>query len=212
MTPPAAIILAAGEGRRMGGPKALLLVDGMPLIRAHAQRLREVGCDPILVVARTQAAAVLGTISSVRVIAADTNSMAASLTVGVGNLAPEPGRSVIVVPVDTLPAQCSTLRALLSALMSEGVHVATPQYRGRGGHPVAIREDLLQVFRGGYAGTLRDIVRSAEMQRRRLEVNDPAVSVDLNTPADLAALRPGLAPCFVERLRRRQPSIADSEH
>jgi CTP:molybdopterin cytidylyltransferase MocA len=196
MTRPAAIVLAAGEGRRMGGPKALLVVDGKPLIHAHVQRLQELGCSPIIVVMREATAAALGTITGVEIIAANTDSMAGSLKVAVASLSPGPDRIVIVAPIDTLPARRSTLHALLTAASVDGVHVATPQYRGRSGHPIAIREELLQVFRAGYAGTLRDLVRSAGAARQRLEVADASVQIDLNTPADLAAFRTGVTPCF----------------
>jgi CTP:molybdopterin cytidylyltransferase MocA len=212
MTPPAAILLAAGKGRRMGGPKALLVVDGKPLISAHVQRLLEVGCRPIIVVARHATAAELGPVAGVRVIAANTDSMAASLAVALAELSPTRDRVVIVAPIDTLPARRSTLHVLLTAAASEGVRVATPQHRGQSGHPIAIREDLLHVFREGYTGTLRDLVRSAGEARRRIELDDAAVHTDLNTPADLAALRPGLAPCFsssrTQRLQRAAPEAA----
>jgi nicotine blue oxidoreductase len=183
----------------MGGPKALLVVDGKPLIYAHVQRLQEVGCRPIIVVARHATAAVLGALTGVLVISANTDSMAESLTVAVGCLSPRRDRVVIVAPIDTLPALRSTLHALLTAASTDDVRVATPHYRGRSGHPIAMREDLLQVFRQGYAGTLRDVVRSAGAARHRLEVDDDAVHSDLNTPADLAALRPGLVPRFTSR-------------
>lgn len=196
MTPSAAIVLAAGEGRRMGGPKALLMVDGKPLIAAHVQRLREVGCQPIIVVTRTVTAAAIGDMPDVRVICADTGSMAESLHVGLSMLTPRPDRVVLVAPVDTLPARCATLRALLTAAASEGTQVATPRYRGQSGHPIALREQLL---RTGFAGTLRDLVRGAGAQRGTIEVDDPAVLVDLDTPVDLATLRPGHLPHFARK-------------
>lgn len=183
----------------MGGPKALLLVDGKPLIWAHVQRLREVSCQPIIVVTRAAVAAALGDMPGVRILAADTGSMAASLSVAVRDLSPEPSRVVVVVPIDTLPVRRTTLQQLLTAATTEHALVATPQYRGQSGHPVALREHLIQVFREGYTGTLRDVVRSAGTRRRRVEVDDPAVRSDLNTPADLAALRPGLLPAFAAR-------------
>lgn len=178
----------------MGGPKALLMVDGRPLIHAHLQRLREIGCCPIVVVTRAATAAAIGDTPGVIVIAADTDSMAESLTIALHSLAPSPGRVVVVAPVDTLPAQRSTLRALLTA--ADRTLVATPQYRGQSGHPIALREQLLQRFREGYAGTLRDVVRGAGVQRCQLDVDDAAVLVDLDTPADLATLRPGVVPSF----------------
>ena len=40
----AAVILAAGAGRRMGGPKALLRVGGETLLRRAARAALEAGC------------------------------------------------------------------------------------------------------------------------------------------------------------------------
>jgi len=200
MSAPAAILLAAGEGRRMGGPKALLVVDGTPLVLAHVERLREIGCRPIVVVVRSAMVehvhAVLGDKSWVQIVASDTSSMVASLVVGLQRGVPSAGQAVVVSTVDSLPVRRSTLSALLSALSENGVEVATPCHQGRGGHPVVVRGSLLQALLRGYPGTLRDLIRSAEAQRVRLAVDDPAVTIGLDTPADLAAARPGLTPWF----------------
>lgn len=61
---------------------------------------------------------------------------------------------------------------------------------------MVVRESLLRAFGEGYRGTLRDLIEGAEAQRHRLDVDDAAVAGDLDTPADLGALRPGLGPCF----------------
>jgi CTP:molybdopterin cytidylyltransferase MocA len=205
MTAPAAIVLAAGEGRRMGGPKALLVIDGQPLIVRHVERLREAGCRSIVVVVRSavvdEVRANLGDARGAGVVAADTLSTAASLTIGLGALEPERDQAIVVSPVDMMPARRSTIDALLTAVAEEGVHVATPRFHGRGGHPVAIRETLLRALREGYRGTLRDLIGAAEAYRRRVDVDDPAVTGDLDTPEDLAVLRPGLVPRFEVRLR-----------
>lgn len=197
MSAPAAIILAAGEGRRMGGPKALLVIDGQSLLRRHVERLREVGCAPVVVVVPVRelepVRQLLGESSDVTLVAADTPSMAASLALGLEHVPPKDG-AVVVSPVDALPARPATLRALITAAEEAGVEVATPSYGGRGGHPVVARERLLRAFRQGYSGTLRDLIRGAGAKRRRLEVDDAAVGHDLDTPADLAALRPDFSP------------------
>ena len=200
MTEPAAIVLAGGEGRRMGGPKALLIVDGKPLIAAHVERLREIGCRPILVVARAAIAAdvrvVLAGVSEALIIEADTESMAASLSLALGHLAPDPARIIVISPVDTLPVARSTLQALLAAMTDSGVQVATPHHGRQGGHPVVVRDALMQPMRRGYVGTLRDLVRSADAQRQRLEIDDAALGAEFDTPAELSALRPGTLPSF----------------
>lgn len=196
MTAPAAIVLAAGEGRRMGGPKALLVIDGKALVHWHVERLREVGCRPIVVVVRTAVLdtvrEILGQASDLHIIASNTSSMAASLAIGVEHGPLTAGQTIVISTVDALPVRCSTLQQLISAASAENVQVATPCYRDRGGHPVVVRETLLRPFGRGFPGTLRDLIRSVGPQRRRLSVDDVAVGHDLDTPADLAAIQPGL--------------------
>jgi molybdenum cofactor cytidylyltransferase len=200
MSAPLAILLAAGVGLRMGGPKALLVVDGQPLVKAHAQRLREAGCRPIVVVVRAaiamQVRDILRETPEAQVCVADTASMAASLVAALGCVPAQSVRAVVVSPIDTLPVRLATLDALLRAVTAPQVHIATPRYHARGGHPVVARESLLQAFRDGYSGTLRELLRDAEAQRRRLDVDDPEVASDFDTPSDLAARRPGLVPQF----------------
>ncbi|WP_326569256.1 nucleotidyltransferase family protein [Amycolatopsis rhabdoformis] len=51
-TPPrvAGLLLAAGAGRRFGGPKALVELDGEPLVRRALRTLTDAGCAPVRVV------------------------------------------------------------------------------------------------------------------------------------------------------------------
>ncbi|HEY5335252.1 MAG TPA: NTP transferase domain-containing protein, partial [Mycobacteriales bacterium] len=46
----AGLLLAAGSGSRMGGPKALLSWRGRPLVEHGIRTLLEGGCDPVVVV------------------------------------------------------------------------------------------------------------------------------------------------------------------
>jgi CTP:molybdopterin cytidylyltransferase MocA len=46
----AGIVLAAGEGRRFGGPKALVRLSGVSLVERAASVLQEGGCQPVIVV------------------------------------------------------------------------------------------------------------------------------------------------------------------
>uniref|UniRef100_UPI0013020E27 nucleotidyltransferase family protein n=1 Tax=Amycolatopsis lexingtonensis TaxID=218822 RepID=UPI0013020E27 len=46
----AGLLLAAGAGRRFGGPKALAELDGEPLVRRALRTLTAAGCTPIRVV------------------------------------------------------------------------------------------------------------------------------------------------------------------
>lgn len=211
MKAPLGIVLAAGEGRRMGGPKALLLVDGQPLITQHVQRLHAAGCRPVVVAVRSPIAAqvrdLLGAASHVRVCVSDSDSMAVSLRLALESAPAEASgdRAVVISPVDMLPVRRSTLEALLTAASLDSVKVATPLYQGRGGHPVVARASVLQVLTDGYSGTLRDALQSAEPQRLRVVVDDPEVVSDLDTPSDLTERRPGVQPVFVRSSQAPEP-------
>ncbi len=46
----AGVVLAAGEGRRFGGPKAPYVHEGERLVDRSVRLLREAGCDPVFVI------------------------------------------------------------------------------------------------------------------------------------------------------------------
>ena len=192
------IVLAAGVGRRMGGTKALIAIEGATLVEHHVARLAEVGCTSIVVVARDAAAdtvrRVVDKSREVRVLAVTTSSQAESLAAGLGALDAAGGTRdavLIVTPVDMLPASAETYRALLACLEGSTLAV-TPLYAGRGGHHVIVRRALLAPYEATMLGalpSLREVLAHARESRRRVEVDDPGVLGDFDTPSDLRALR-----------------------
>jgi choline kinase len=59
---PAGLLLAAGEGRRLGRPKALVEVDGVRLVDRAVRMLRDAGCTPIVVVSGAAPVEVAGAV------------------------------------------------------------------------------------------------------------------------------------------------------
>jgi CTP:molybdopterin cytidylyltransferase MocA len=190
----------------MGGPKALLLVEGRTLLERHVERLLEAGCAPVLAVVRPglplpDALRGVGRVHLAEVVTA---SPAESLAAGVEALCAllPGGRSalarvrLLVGPVDLVPPRVETLRALLSALEGE-VLAATPAHQGRGGHPVALRGTLLAGVGEGAAPTLREVLAAAGARRVRLAVEDAAVLGDLDTPEAAAAVLGAGPPRFL---------------
>ncbi len=57
LAPTSGVLLAAGGGRRMGRPKAELLLGGRTLLERGLRMLREAGCDPLFTVVGASAAA-----------------------------------------------------------------------------------------------------------------------------------------------------------
>lgn len=156
----------------MGGPKALMLHEGRPWILPLIEALQnEVPSVRVVLGAEAEQVARLLPASVERVVNSGwaVSDMAASLRLGLAGL--EPGRLVLVCPVDLPPPPAELLRALLDV---GGPAVASVQ--GRDGHPVVMEAGPLAA-----GHTLRDRLVDAV----RVHCLWPGATVNLNTPGDL---------------------------
>jgi CTP:molybdopterin cytidylyltransferase MocA len=171
-----AIVLGAGLGRRVGGRKARLLVEGEMLIVHHVRRARSAGFAP-LVVAHPDDRAEFEGLAQVAVSTAP--DQAGSLAVGVRAL-PADAEVVLVTPVDVLPASDGTLRGMLGVLTAD-VLAVTPICEGKGGHPVLVRRSVLDAYADAQP-PLRDVLSALGARRVRWETDDRSVLGDLDDP------------------------------
>jgi len=190
------ILLGAGKGERLGGPKALLLWPGaegeLPLSIAHAEARLAAESERVLCVTREaikralEAYARPGLLlvaSSYADALGPAGSIAAAMPfVGEAEL-------VVVTPVDTPPARGETVAKLCARLRRDpGLLGVKPSYGGRGGHPVVLRPEALLRYREEDPPPLRDHLRSLGDRVVFEEVEDAGVRVDLDTPGDVMAL------------------------
>lgn len=143
---PAGLVLAAGAGRRLGRPKALVHLDGQALVTRACQVLADAGCAPVLVVLGAAADQVQDSIDlagAFPVVAAGWQAgLAASLRTGLAGLtqhAPT-ARGAAILLVDTPGLGAAAVRATLAHLNSGRAAVAC--YGGHRGHPVVLGRDL----------------------------------------------------------------------
>ena len=136
----AALVLAAGRGARVGGPKALLLIGGVPLALAH-MRARLVDCARVVVVARASVVAALSSGAAWFVVSdePERHGPAGSIRAAVVRGALDDVDRVIVTPVDVAPAGTDVIAALFAAL-ADGASAASFVH----GHPIAIRAEVLR--------------------------------------------------------------------
>ncbi len=107
-----ALILAAGAGRRMGGPKAMLLLDGETLLQRTVRIAREADCTPVIAVVGDWEPGPLD--PTVRVIrnAEAAEGMASSIRAGLAAL-PGPAAAVLLLAIDQPAVDAFLLRRLL---------------------------------------------------------------------------------------------------
>ena len=176
------LVLAAGEGRRLGRPKAAVEVGGATLLDRAVRALRDGGCQDVVVVLGAAADQVVD--GAIAVVNDDWRSgMGSSLRLG---LASHPGDAVVVMLVDT-PGLGPEVVARLVAAYHEGATVAVATYDGRPRNPVLLaREHWAEAGRlaVGDVGARAFLADHPELVTP-VECGDVADPADVDTPEDL---------------------------
>jgi molybdenum cofactor cytidylyltransferase len=201
----AALLLAAGQSSRMGGPNKLLAdVDGRPMVVRTAQRLLASRARPLIAVLGKDADAVeaaLGPLPVERVRNPDyAQGLSTSLKRGLAAL-PEEEDGVLVCLGDMPLVAGRDLDRLIAAFNPlEGRAIIVPTRHGKRGNPVLWARrffpDMMQL--AGDVGARHLIGEHAELVAE-VEMDNDNVLVDIDTPEALAALR-----------QKAKPAVADS--
>lgn len=137
---PAGLVLAAGAGRRFGGPKALARdADGTPWVAKAVAALRAGGCEPVIVVLGAGADEASPLVPpDARIVRTDrwSEGVAASLRAGLEAAASLPAPAVVIIPVDTPELPAAAVSRLAERAAPDAL--ASADYRGEPGHPVLI--------------------------------------------------------------------------
>ncbi|GGM08449.1 MULTISPECIES: nucleotidyltransferase family protein [Micromonospora] len=175
----AGLVLAAGAGRRYGGPKA-------PVFLGQALRvLREGGCDPVLAVLGAGARQARATVDLAGVQVLDNpgwaEGMASSLRLGLTTAARLPGVSAVCVHLVDMPGVSATAVMRLLARADPGCLVRAC-YDGEAGHPVVLGRDhwaeIVSTVRGDRGA--RAYLRRHAAQVDLVECGDVAAGYDID--------------------------------
>ncbi|MEP6817187.1 MAG: nucleotidyltransferase family protein [Marmoricola sp.] len=179
------LLLAAGGGRRMGMPKALVSDASGPWLSRAVETLQRGGCDRVVVVlgaSADEARPLLDAYDVTVVVAADwDDGMGASLATGLGNVLHSDATRCLVTLVDLPDIGPDVVRRMLDAPDQDDV-LARATYDGRPGHPVLLGRDHwagVLVTSTGDRGA-RDYLASHALTR--VECADLATGKDVDRP------------------------------
>jgi CTP:molybdopterin cytidylyltransferase MocA len=187
-----AVILAAGEGRRLGGvAKALLRgTDGQTFLARIVATARAVGLAEAFVVVGPPHGDVVSVVArelGCRVVVnpSPQRGMASSVAAGFAALVGSKTHAAWLWPVDHPDVSVTSLQLLVAALHAHAA--ARPVCDGRGGHPPLIARSLWPALAScaDVEGGARTVLANADVAA--VVVGDRGVLRDVDTPADLEA-------------------------
>ncbi|WP_430502307.1 nucleotidyltransferase family protein [Micromonospora trifolii] len=187
----AGLLLAAGAGRRYGRPKALVELDGEPLVRRAIRLLADGGCAPVHVVLGAGADQMPDLPGAVPVRHNRwSDGLGSSLLQGLASLEAAVPAAVVVLVDQPLLSPVAVRR--VRAAYADGAVVAVATYAGRPGHPILLTRRTWPLL-GGYAvgdRGARDLLRDRPDLVVEVPCDDVGSPADVDTPADLLRLRP----------------------
>lgn len=202
-----AIIPAAGLSRRMGVPKLLLPWRGTTVIESLVSELQAAGVGRIYVVMRAADQALQTAVTARGAIPVipeiDPPDMRSSVEAGLraahglqNSSVPDntingalTSPSWLLIPADHPLISRNTVDALRSGWVPETRQILIPTYAGQRGHPTLFTGHFTREVPQIPAGSgLNRLVSQHSAAIREIPVNDPGVTLDLDTPADYQAL------------------------
>jgi molybdenum cofactor cytidylyltransferase len=175
-----AVILAAGESRRMGVPKALLEAEpGVSFLRRLVELFEALGISSrVIVGAHAEEIRSANPRLALTVNEAWRDGQLSSARLGLSVALAERADQLLVQPIDAPLISSSTVEAVRAAL--KGSPAAIPTWNGSPGHPVGLSSSAAQQICRGPAKTLAEAlgVLTAEL----VGVDDPAILDNFNSP------------------------------
>jgi len=186
----ALVVLAAGQSSRMGEPKALIELDGRPLLEhiLTGPLLDKLGDVVVVLGHHADALRPIVQRCNRRHVLNDhpDRGRTGSIQCGLQTLSPDI-EGVFLQPVDCPLVMTDTFRSLAGHLGQADVVI--PTHNGQGGHPPLFAARLFEsILAAGPDQPLRDILSAPGISRCTIELDDPGVLLNVDRPEDLAAL------------------------
>jgi len=184
-----AIILAAGESKRMGQPKMLLPWSNRTVITHVLSVFQNAGLDDILVITGGMRKQVEGLISDLNVRTVHNADyakadMLSSIQCGIRALTPQT-QAILIGLGDQPQVQEGTVQRVCEEFIETKSNIVVPSYHMHRGHPWLVARPLWDGLLGMKSPrTPRDFLNANRSEIRYVNVDDPNILADLDTPED----------------------------
>jgi len=194
------VILAAGASARMGRDKALLPWPpdgtlGETFLSSAIQALAS-ATEMVFVVAGANAARLAPVVYSQGASLVENpnpeRGQFSSLQAGLQAVLSHGRDAAVVTLVDRPPVQPATLQLLLLAFdqtLEARKWAVIPEFHGTHGHPIVVAREMIEAFlRASFESNAREVEHSHQEFIDYVAVQDPFVTLNIDTPEDYAAL------------------------
>lgn len=190
------IILAAGESRRMGYPKPLLKIGSRTFIEQIAQTMLAVAPRLVIVIGayRERVRAAIARDARIAIVENPNYSRGqlSSLQAGLGVIQPDSAGAIVHL-ADHPMVRVETFRAVVDSYHRSRKPIVIARHNGHRGHPVLFDRALFgELLSAPEEEGARYVVNSDASRVAYVDLDDPGITLDLDTPSDLA--RAGLPP------------------
>ncbi len=187
----AAVILAAGESRRMGSPKALLPYRGSTFLEYLLQITRHTSVGWTRVVVGAHAPEIARAVHLVRDELVNNldweKGQLSSIQAALRSLPPDKTDGILLCPVDHPLVSAVLVGALIEAFYKTGKSIVVPTYKQKRGHPMIFSKALYDKLLAAPEDVgARAVVWAHAEDLLEIPTDEEGVVLNLNDPETLA--------------------------
>jgi len=183
-----AIVLAAGESKRMGMPKPLLRFGDTTFLEQVVSVLQgsEVGGITVVLGARAQMIQAATDLSGTDIVINKDfqNGQLSSLVAALRTVSPQT-EAILLCLVDNPLISREIVNRIVGVFSETGKPIVVPVFEGRRGHPTLFARAMFgELLNAPAEKGARHVVQSNEDQVLEVDVSDPAILARIDTPED----------------------------
>jgi len=184
-----AVILAAGQSRRMGQPKMLMPWGDTTVLGKVVQTLQASDVEDIIIVTNSKIAPQV-TSYKLQIVLNDGGEMLESIQLGLQAQKPSAEATLICLG-DQPQVEEGSVQEVCNGYRKSKSSIVVPSYQMRRGHPWLIARALWrEVLQLRKPESMRDFLNVHKNEIFYVELNSPSILQDLDTPADYLKYKP----------------------